>query len=84
MRITENLISILKGLHPLYINTHFNHPFEITEESSLACNRLADAGIPLGCQTVLLRGVNDDRGTLKELFLNLLKTSSVFFGSGFM
>ncbi len=73
MRITENLISILKGLHPLYINTHFNHPFEITEESSLACNRLADAGIPLGCQTVLLRGVNDDRGTLKELFLNLLK-----------
>ncbi len=73
MRITDNLVSILKKYHPLYINTHFNHPDEITEESSLACTMLADAGIPVGCQTVLLKGVNDDASTLKKLFLGLLR-----------
>lgn len=73
MRITKNLVAILKSYHPLYINTHFNHPNEITEESSLACTMLADAGIPVGCQTVLLKGVNDDVETLKKLFLGLLK-----------
>ena len=73
MRITDNLISILRKFHPLYINTHFNHPLEITSESSKACTRLADAGIPLGCQTVLLRGINDHPETLKKLFLGLLK-----------
>jgi len=73
MRITENLVAILKAYHPLYINTHFNHPNEITTESSLACTMLADAGIPVGCQTVLLKGVNDDAQTLKKLFLGLLR-----------
>ena len=73
MRITENLVTILKAYHPLYINTHFNHPNEITEESSLACTVLADAGIPVGCQTVLLKGINDDAQTLKKLFLGLLR-----------
>lgn len=72
MRITENLVAILKAHHPLYINTHFNHPNEITKESSLACTMLADAGIPVGCQTVLLKGINDDAQTLKNLFLGLL------------
>ena len=73
MRITNELVTILKSYHPLYINTHFNHPIEITKESSLACTMLADAGIPVGCQTVLLKGVNDDVQTLKKLFLGLLR-----------
>jgi lysine 2,3-aminomutase len=73
MRVTGKLVSLLKEYHPLYINTHFNHPSEITAESSLACTMLADAGIPLGCQTVLLKGINDDAETLKKLFLGLLR-----------
>ena len=72
-RITEDLCSILKKYHPLYFNIHFNHPDEITPESSLACNRLADAGIPLGSQTVLLKGVNDDPKIIKELMYKLLQ-----------
>ena len=73
MRITAKLVAILKAHHPLYINTHFNHPNEITAESSLACTMLADEGIPVGCQTVLLQGINDDVQTLKKLFLGLLR-----------
>ncbi|MBU1565377.1 MAG: KamA family radical SAM protein [Proteobacteria bacterium] len=73
MRITTHLVAILKAHHPLYINTHFNHPAEITKESSLACTMLADAGIPLGCQTVLLKGVNDNAQTIKDLMLALLR-----------
>ena len=73
MRITPKLVAILKAHHPLYINTHFNHPSEITAESTRACIRLANAGIPMGCQTVLLKGINDDAQTLKELFLGLLR-----------
>lgn len=73
MRITARLVAILKRHHPLYINTHFNHPLEITKESSLACTMLADAGIPLGCQTVLLKGVNDNAETIKQLLLGLLR-----------
>ncbi|MBC8319022.1 MAG: KamA family radical SAM protein [Desulfobulbaceae bacterium] len=72
MRVTVKLAAMLKKYHPLYINTHFNHPCEITPESSLACKRLADAGIPMGCQTVLLRGVNDDPVVIKELMHKLL------------
>jgi lysine 2,3-aminomutase len=72
MRVTVKLARLLKKYHPLYINTHFNHPAEITPESSLACTRLADAGIPMGCQTVLLRGVNDDSVIIKELMHKLL------------
>jgi lysine 2,3-aminomutase len=71
-RITPELVNILKQYHPLYINTHFNHPLEITPESSSACNMLADAGIPLGCQTVLLKGVNDNKDTILELMRKLL------------
>jgi lysine 2,3-aminomutase len=72
-RITENLCSMLKKYHPLYINTHFNHPREITPEARKACEMLADAGIPLGCQTVLLRGVNDSPAVMKELMQKLVE-----------
>lgn len=72
-RITPQLVGMLKKFHPLYINTHFNHPIEITTESTIACERLANAGIPLGCQTVLLRGVNDDLQVMKSLMQGLLK-----------
>ena len=73
MRITDRLVAILRAHHPLYINTHFNHPLEITKEASMACMKLADAGIPLGCQTVLLKGVNDDAETMKRLMRALLR-----------
>lgn len=73
MRITPELVNILKKYHPLFINTHFNHPKELTKEAKKACEMLANAGIPLGCHTVLLKDVNDDADTLKELFLGLLK-----------
>lgn len=73
MRIDEKLCNMLKKYHPLYINVHFNHPVEITAESAKACEKLADAGIPLGNQSVLLKGVNDDPETMKELSLKLLK-----------
>ena len=73
MRVTEQLAEMLKKHHPLYINTHFNHPLELTPEATKACTLLADAGIPMGCQTVLLKGVNDDAKTLKELFTGLLR-----------
>ena len=72
-RITENLCSILKKYHPLYFNMHFNHPLELTPEVEKACAMLADIGIPLGSQTVLLKGVNDDSATMKELMQKLLK-----------
>jgi lysine 2,3-aminomutase len=72
-RITENLCSILKKYHPLYFNMHFNHPAEITPEVEKACAMLADIGIPLGSQTVLLKGINDNATTMKELMLKLLK-----------
>ena len=72
-RVTPGLAEILRGFQPLYINTHFNHPWEITPESALACSILANAGIPLGCQTVLLKGVNDDIIVMRELMKRLLK-----------
>jgi len=71
-RITPELCGILKKYHPLYINTHFNHPDELTPAAVQALAMLADAGIPLGCQTVLLRGVNDDAEIMKELMQRLL------------
>lgn len=71
-RIDKELCEMLKKYHPMYINTHFNHPREITEEAKKACEMLADAGIPLGNQTVLLKGVNDNPDVLKELFKKLL------------
>ncbi len=71
-RITPELCDILKKYHPLYINTHFNHPNEITPESRKACEMLVNAGIPVGNQTVLLKGVNDNPETMKKLVLGLL------------
>ena len=73
MRVTKRLAFTLKRYHPLYINTHFNHPDEITPAAATACNRLADAGIPLGSQTVLLKGVNDDPEIIKLLMYKLLQ-----------
>lgn len=73
MRITEKLTKTLRKFHPLFINTHFNHPSEITSESIAACTRLVDAGIPVGCQTVLLKGVNDTPKVIKDLMWGLLK-----------
>ena len=72
-RVTGALVDIIKKFHPVYINTHFNHPAEITEVAASACMRLADAGIPLGCQTVLLKGVNDNEAVMRELMLKLLR-----------
>jgi lysine 2,3-aminomutase len=72
-RVTPALAAMLKTFHPIYISIHFNHPREITREVTEACASLADAGIPLAGQTVLLRGVNDDIATMKRLMHELLK-----------
>ncbi len=66
-RITPELCDILKKYHPIYINTHFNHPAEITEEAKVAAERLSSAGVPLGNQTVLLNGVNNDKFIMRKL-----------------
>ena len=71
-RITAKLCRMLRKYHPLFVNTHFNHPDELTPQSTAALGRLADAGIPLGCQTVLLKGVNDDPAVMKRLMQKLL------------
>ena len=71
-RITPELCAILRQYHPLYVNTHFNHPDELTPAAIRALGMLADAGIPLGCQTVLLKGVNDDPVVMKRLMQKLL------------
>lgn len=71
-RITLRLVRILKKYHPLFMNMHFNHPDEITPEAQRALNRLADAGLSLGTQTVLLKGVNDDPAVMKLLMQKLL------------
>ena len=72
-RITPELCSMLKKYHPIWINTHFNHPNEVTPESSRACEMLADAGIPLGNQSVLLRGVNDCVHVMRKLVHEIVK-----------
>ena len=72
-RITPELCAILKQYHPFYINTHFNHPREVTPETEKACGMLVDAGIPVGNQAVLLRGVNDDPAVMVDLMKKLLK-----------
>ncbi|MDD2499834.1 MAG: KamA family radical SAM protein [Geobacter sp.] len=72
-RITPALCRMLAEHHPLYLNTHFNHPMELTAEAAHACSLLADAGVQLGNQTVLLKGVNDDSLTLQKLFTGLLR-----------
>ena len=63
---------MLRQYHPLFVNVHFNHPDEITDEAALACATLADAGIPLGSQTVLLKGVNDNPHIIQSLMKKLL------------
>ena len=72
-RITDRLCDMMKKFQPLYLNTHFNHPRELTKQAAEACARLVDAGIVLGNQTVLLRGVNDQPEIIGELFRGLLK-----------
>jgi lysine 2,3-aminomutase len=71
-RITPELCDIVKRHHPVYVNVHFNHPDELTPAAMTALGRLADAGVPLGSQTVLLKGVNDDPMVMKELMQRLL------------
>lgn len=73
MRITKDLVRMLKRHHPLWMSIHVTHPNELTPEVTEAYARLADAGIPLGSQTVLLRGINDDVAVLKPLYHELLK-----------
>jgi lysine 2,3-aminomutase len=72
-RITRSLVNILKKYHPLFLSIHFTHPDELTQEVNEACSRLADAGMPLGSQTVLLKEINDNVETMKKLMQGLLK-----------
>jgi lysine 2,3-aminomutase len=71
-RITPELVRVLRK-HRVWLSLHYCHPRELTPEVAEACDRLADGGVPLGCQTVLLKGVNDDAETLRDLFHGLLK-----------
>ncbi|MCX6354340.1 MAG: KamA family radical SAM protein [Candidatus Aureabacteria bacterium] len=71
-RITPALVEMLRKYHPLYASIHFSHPREITPETTRACEMLADGGIPLGSQTVLLRGINDNASTIKKLLQELM------------
>jgi len=73
MRITAGLLAMLKKYHPIWMNVHFNHPRELTAQSRKACADIADAGIPLGNQSVLLRNINDNTETMKELLLKLVQ-----------
>lgn len=72
-RVTDDLVNVLKKHHPVWVNTHFNHPREVTASSRAALQKLADAGIPLGNQTVLLAGVNDCYRILKRLFHKMVE-----------
>ncbi|WP_044641375.1 lysine 2,3-aminomutase [Risungbinella massiliensis] len=73
-RVTENLCQILRKYHPVWLNTHFNHPKELTPEARKACEMLADAGVPLGNQSVILKGINDCPHLMKKLMHELVKT----------
>jgi lysine 2,3-aminomutase len=73
MRITDDLVNMLKKYHPIWLNTHFNHPREMTKTAAEALAKLADAGIPLGNQSVLLRGVNDCPHIMRDLVHALVK-----------
>jgi len=72
-RITPEFCEMVRKYHPVWMNTHFDHPSELTPAAVGALGRLADAGVPLGCQTVLLRGVNDEPAIMKELMQKLMK-----------
>jgi lysine 2,3-aminomutase len=71
-RITAKLCKMLRKYHPIYVNTHFNHPWECTPEAKTACGMLADAGVPVGNQAVLMKGVNDNPDVMLELMRKLL------------
>ena len=73
MRMTSSLMKILRKCHPLWVSIHFTHPDELTPETAEACSRLADAGVPMGSQTVLLKGINDDPDTMRRLMTGLMK-----------
>jgi lysine 2,3-aminomutase len=73
MRVDDELCAMLRRFHPLFINVHFNHPKELTKEARACCERLADAGIPLGNQAVLMRGVNSSVRCMRALMRDLLK-----------
>ena len=73
-RVTESLCSVLKKHKPVWMSLHFNHPKEVTPPVRKACGMLADSGVPLGSQTVLLKGINDRPAIMKKLFHELLKT----------
>ena len=73
MRITPKLMDIIKKYHPVYMSIHFTHPDELSEECQRACNMIADAGVPMGSQSVLLKGINDDVEIFKTLYRKLLK-----------
>jgi len=72
-RITTELVTMLKKYSPIWMSIHFNHPREITKRVKFACDLIADSGIPMGSQTVLLRGINDNAETMKKLMHELLK-----------
>ncbi len=72
-RITQKLCNVIKKYHPIYVNTHFNHPWEITPESTEACEMLANAGVPVGNQMVIMKDINDDPAVVKDLMQKLLK-----------
>ncbi|MHB1351042.1 MAG: KamA family radical SAM protein [Desulfobulbus sp.] len=72
-RVTPKLVRMLRRYHPLWMSLHFMHPDECTPETTKACAMLADAGIPLGSQTVLLKGINDEVATMKDLMHGLMK-----------
>ena len=73
MRVDKELVLMLKKYHPVYMSIHFSHPREVTSNVREACGMLADAGIPLGSQTVLLKGINDDVNVIKPLMQGLLR-----------
>jgi len=72
-RVTDDLCRVLASHHPVWVNTHFNHPREITAPAAAACERLAAAGIPVGNQSVLMRGINDDPEVMKRLCEDLVR-----------
>jgi lysine 2,3-aminomutase len=72
-RITDALCAVLEKYHPVWLNTHFNHPRECTDDAAAAIDRLLRAGVPVGNQTVLLRGINDDVATMRALCKRLVQ-----------
>ena len=73
MGVTDEFVEMLKKYQPIFFMTHFNHPYEITPHAAKACARIADAGMPIQNQSVLLRGVNSDVAIMKKLMHDLLK-----------